>query len=735
MAVTITAQELSDRLRVGSTPEELAEVTYLLDYASVAVLKYASGAPDVVQDEAVRLLAGYLFDAPTQSGGDRFANAMRNSGAARTLLPYRVHRAGSVDDALAAAQAAIGTVGNPVTGLAIAADDLIVTFADGTTEHLPLPAGGGAGEDAVARTAAATALTAANTADQAADAAQADANANTAALALKVERSDVSAGIGIALTETVGDARAFTISATGSAGGPSDLSGAWAYQANFSSAQTGEVVYSGNVGLGEIDTWLFGVDGRDGASTDLQSLRSGDEIEIEESATRHQLVTLTETPTLTGTTITVTGRTNRGISIQIPRNNAAVAITLIPGPIQGVDQTARDAAGEAQADADAADIAADAAQADITAHQTNHPSGGSIDQSARDAAATAQAAADAAQTDADAAQTTADGKDDAWAWATEGNTESIPLNKLGNAPVSGDGGTPVTSTTVELTYEQKGPVGISTDVDIANSDRFYDTAIDMPATTDILDADVFVVSPQNRDGTPVLETVFVSGKDWKLLEALTVTEQAQTAFSAGSAGKVITFFLRNTTADGRQEQHNFYLAKGNDEVSLYVGDNHNSFDANITVWNITAKEQTVVSDVSGGGEGGGGGGGGTAVLLGSATAVGTPIFITLPAATATAFYTAYNAETYPGGYRFDLKWTIGTLAHGASAVMPANMFSSMVDGSNYQFHLDASAALDTTISRYVVFNRATNPDKIEIVTLPSGHDFDVGTVIEIWGLP
>lgn len=123
------------------------------------------------------------------------------------------------------------------------------------------------------------------------------------------------------------------------------------------------------------------------------------------------------------------------------------------------------------------------------------------------------------------------------------------------------------------------------------------------------------------------------------------------------------------------------------------------------------------------------------MLLGTATAVGTPIFITLPAAAATAFYTAYAAGTYPGGYRFDLKWTLAAVGHGASAVMPANMFSSMVDGSNYQFHLDASAALDTTISRYVVFNRTTNPDKIEIVTLPTAHDFDVGTVIEIWGLP
>ena len=145
MAVTITASQLAARLRTGTTAEELAEVQYLLDYASVAVLKYAPDAPDVAQNEGVRLLAGYLFDAPTQSSGDRYANAMRNSGAARSLLPYRIHRAGDVAGAIADADAALGTGTNPVTFLAIVAGDLIVTFADGTTEHLTLPEGMGGG--------------------------------------------------------------------------------------------------------------------------------------------------------------------------------------------------------------------------------------------------------------------------------------------------------------------------------------------------------------------------------------------------------------------------------------------------------------------------------------------------------------------------------------------------------------------------------------------------------------
>ena len=54
MAVTITVAELTAALRLNDTAEETAEVTRLLAYA----------------------------------------NALRSSGAARMLLPYRIHRAG-----------------------------------------------------------------------------------------------------------------------------------------------------------------------------------------------------------------------------------------------------------------------------------------------------------------------------------------------------------------------------------------------------------------------------------------------------------------------------------------------------------------------------------------------------------------------------------------------------------------------------------------------------------------
>ena len=104
MAVTITVAELLAALRLGDSAEETAEVTRLLAYATEAVVNHAPDAPDVAHNEAGRRLAGYLFDQPEAGRSDAYANALRNSGAARMLLPYRIHRAG-YSDAVAAAQA------------------------------------------------------------------------------------------------------------------------------------------------------------------------------------------------------------------------------------------------------------------------------------------------------------------------------------------------------------------------------------------------------------------------------------------------------------------------------------------------------------------------------------------------------------------------------------------------------------------------------------------------------
>ncbi|MDE0456260.1 MAG: hypothetical protein OXI15_03105 [Chromatiales bacterium] len=105
--VTITVAELADAIRVGTTAEEVAEVTRLRDYAITAIAQhlghtYRTTPANVLNEAAVRLV-GYLYDVPLVNRADGFANAMRNSGAARMLLPYREHRLGTTGEAAAAA--------------------------------------------------------------------------------------------------------------------------------------------------------------------------------------------------------------------------------------------------------------------------------------------------------------------------------------------------------------------------------------------------------------------------------------------------------------------------------------------------------------------------------------------------------------------------------------------------------------------------------------------------------
>ena len=94
MAVTLTVEALAAALRLGDSAEETAEVTRLLAYATEAVTQHAPSASETAMNEAVRRLSGYLFDQPEAGRGMAYANALRNSGAQRMLLPYRVHRLG-----------------------------------------------------------------------------------------------------------------------------------------------------------------------------------------------------------------------------------------------------------------------------------------------------------------------------------------------------------------------------------------------------------------------------------------------------------------------------------------------------------------------------------------------------------------------------------------------------------------------------------------------------------------
>ena len=114
MAVEITVAELASAVRVSDSAEETAEVTRLRDYAITAIARHLGGeyegAPVAVVNEATVRLVGYLFDQPTASRGSSYANALRFSGAARMLLPWRVHRLSPAETEAAEAAASLGLV-------------------------------------------------------------------------------------------------------------------------------------------------------------------------------------------------------------------------------------------------------------------------------------------------------------------------------------------------------------------------------------------------------------------------------------------------------------------------------------------------------------------------------------------------------------------------------------------------------------------------------------------------
>ena len=70
--------------QAASTQSDLSWVVPIAERVRQSVITAANG------------LSGYLFDQPNAGRGSTYANALRNSGAAAILMPYRVHRAGSV---------------------------------------------------------------------------------------------------------------------------------------------------------------------------------------------------------------------------------------------------------------------------------------------------------------------------------------------------------------------------------------------------------------------------------------------------------------------------------------------------------------------------------------------------------------------------------------------------------------------------------------------------------------
>ena len=96
MTVTLTAGQLANAIRVGDTVEETEIVDRLLGVGTELVGSYAPNAPDLIQNEAVVRLGGYLFDQPNAGRGVNYANALRNSGAQSLLSQWREQRATSL---------------------------------------------------------------------------------------------------------------------------------------------------------------------------------------------------------------------------------------------------------------------------------------------------------------------------------------------------------------------------------------------------------------------------------------------------------------------------------------------------------------------------------------------------------------------------------------------------------------------------------------------------------------
>ena len=445
MAITATVAEIAAAIRVGNSSEETAEVSRIRDYAVVAITQYLgdayADAPTEVLNMSATLLSGWLYDKPTTTGGFSFANAIKFSGAIKVLFPYKIHSVGLIGgNGVAVAQAAVGTVGNPVTDVDIIGDELVITFADGSTETHALPAVSGIGADTVdqtARDSAASAQTAADAAQTDVDAheanhpsggtgvdqtardsaaaaataagdAQTTADTNTTALTSRLECGDIVQGSGVVITPTTGSTTGLTISAVETTSGPTVLTGGWTWITLMPAA--GQVMPSDTVVPPAIDTWIFNTTGAtyDDDRAALLALVAGATILFYQSDDRQQTITLTETPTLSGNTVTVTGSGSRtGGSGQLwPAGFQTVTITLTPGPVETIDEKARTAAATAQTAADGAATAAAGAQATANTGIANAANA----QSTADSAATS---AGTAQTTANAAQTTADGKIDA----------------------------------------------------------------------------------------------------------------------------------------------------------------------------------------------------------------------------------------------------------------------------------------------------------------------------------
>ena len=122
MAVTRTLAQLAGDLRLGDGTNDpsgpAAIVLARIDATARAmVLAYAPNAPDAIHNEAYVRLAGWFFDQDPSGSSPGGPSALRASGAAALLGPYRVRRAGRIGtEAAAASPSTPSTPSEPSSG-------------------------------------------------------------------------------------------------------------------------------------------------------------------------------------------------------------------------------------------------------------------------------------------------------------------------------------------------------------------------------------------------------------------------------------------------------------------------------------------------------------------------------------------------------------------------------------------------------------------------------------------
>ena len=173
----------------------------------------------------------------------------------------------------------------------------------------------------------------------------------------------------------------------GTATGPVEIPGPWRFTYQ-TPTQAGLVYYANAEPAGTLDEWIFTTGSNAEARDQLTDLEIGDVLRIEESASRHQTITLSLAPGISGLNVTIYGTADRVGQFEIPETNADVTVSVIPPLRPGLDQMARDDAATAQSDIDAHELtahntdttartAAAAATAEITAHEATPHGGGS----------------------------------------------------------------------------------------------------------------------------------------------------------------------------------------------------------------------------------------------------------------------------------------------------------------------------------------------------------------------